>query len=104
MLLNELKKLCAELNLEAMTLRQKAFNRVYEILNTFESKELEKVFSDNDDISWKKLFESAHSGVLINALKISSGKAEITENDSKITTYSKVMLKISDSPLNGKLN
>jgi hypothetical protein len=99
-MLNEIDNLQIELGSDKLTTRSKAFNKLNDILNgRFE--ELQKVFANNEDLSWESLFTAAHRGVISHSTKLYSSQTELNENDTRITTYSKVMLKICDSPQNG---
>lgn len=102
-LLNEIEILASDLKSEKVAPRQKAFNRLHEILNRHCNSELEKLFDDSQ-ISWTILFSAAHTGVLINSLKLNSTGKEVNENDTRVTSHSKLLLKICDSPSEGEIN
>lgn len=100
-MLTELDNLRHELKAEKVQVRQKAFTKLYDILNGRLS-ELQRNLDKSEDISWETLFKAAHQGVLLHSQKLFNTGTELQENDSKITNYSKVLLRICDSCANGK--
>lgn len=102
-MLSELDNLRHELRTEKVQIRQKAFTKLYEILNS-RLPELQRALENNDDITWESLFRAAHKGVIAHSLKLSNANTELQENDTKITSFSRVLLGLCDSCVNGEIH
>lgn len=100
-MLNELDNLSLELKSDKAQVRQKAFNKCYELLQS-RLTEIQKFLHDNKDFSWEDLFLSAHKGIGIQSKSMLKSKTEVNEADPKIKSVSKVILKICDSPPDGE--
>lgn len=99
--------LVVDLKSDKLTARNKAFKELNDIL-TIRSRELQNLVKDQredneisreDRISWKTLFKAVHTGIKIHASKL---KSDLHENDPKITSYKRVILRICDSPSDGE--
>lgn len=101
-LLTEISNLSIDLSSVKISVRQKAFNRLNDILNSGRNAELEKLFDKSEDISWTSLFDAAHQGVITHASKLYNDGTELNVNDQKITIYSRLLHKICDSPSDGE--
>lgn len=100
-MLQQIENICFELRCDKIKTRQKAFVTLYDILNSRAS-DLQEALRNNEDLSWKSLFSSAHKGITVHCQKLNSGNTELNENDSRISHYSKVLLKICDAATHGK--
>lgn len=98
---SEIDNLVIELKTDKVAIRRKAFNSLYEILNS-RLPSLQKFLNEDEDYSWGKLFKVAHQGITIHSQKLHSANKELNENDTSITNYSRAILKLCDSPANGK--
>ncbi|CRK98221.1 CLUMA_CG011584, isoform A [Clunio marinus] len=96
---SEIDNLLGELRVDKISIRQKAFNKLFDIL-TSRFDDLQKIFERSNDLGWKELFEAAHSGIKIHSPKISKAETNLHPNDPKITVYSRVLLKLCDNPAN----
>lgn len=101
-LLTEVSNLSFDLSSVKISVRQKAFNRLNEILNSCRNAELEKLFEKSEDISWTSLFNAAHEGVMTHASKLYNDGTELNVNDPKITIYSRLLQNICESPSDGE--
>ena len=86
-----IKFLLTELRSDKVAGRQKAFNKLDNILNNRKD-ELESLFKDSN-LNWNDLLQSAHEGLLHQAKKLSGTEIQ-NENDPKITLYAIVVQKI----------
>ena len=103
-MLNEInEKLILDVKSDKVQVRQKAFNRLYEILNNSVS-DLNNLINDDEDFSRKRLFKSVFTGISLHSQKLLNANVEAHENDVKINSYARVILKVCESPADGKNN
>lgn len=96
-MLSELDNLSRELQTEKVLIRQKAFSRLYDILNG-RSEEFKRVLEQSNELTWEDLFVAIFNGIRVHSQKLLVSGTELQENDTRITNYSKVILKLCDSP------
>lgn len=101
-LLTEVSNLSIDLSSVKISVRQKAFNRLNDILSSGRNAELEKLFEKSEDITWTSLFNAAHEGVITHASKLYNDGTELNVNDQKVTIYSRLMHRICESPSEGE--
>ena len=99
----EIENLMQEVRTDKVQIRLKAFNKLYDILNSRLS-EVQKMFKRSEDISWEDLFKAVHCGITNHSRKLNMTSTELNQNDSKITNYSRLILKICESPPNGEFS
>lgn len=92
-----------EMRSDKVALRLKAFNKFYDLLQSRHS-EIQQLAKRDEDFSWEEIFRSAHQGTVSHARKLFNSSIELVETDPKISSYSKTLLKICDSPQNGEKN
>lgn len=93
--------ICAEIKTDKVAMRLKAFNKIDTMLNS-RVHEMNKVISENEDLSWENIFLSAHNGLLNHSSKLWSTATDLNENDTKISSFIRVVQKICDAPNCGK--
>lgn len=97
----DITSICIEMRTDKVTLRMKAFNKMDTMLNS-RLQEMNKAISESEDLSWENIFVSAHTGLLNHSSKLSSSATELNENDTKISSFIRVVQKICDAPSCGK--
>lgn len=97
----DISTICDEMKEDKVSLRLKAFNKMYTMLSS-RLNEMNKAISDNPDLSWKNIFLSAHIGLLNHSSKLWSTAIDLNENDTKISSYIRVVQIICDAPSCGK--
>jgi type II secretory pathway predicted ATPase ExeA len=98
---NHLLDLLSELKSDKVTIRQKAVDKLTEIL-TNKLTQLQTLLDDNENVTWNDIFRSVALSIEANAYKIASG-AEAHRNDKKIASFENLLLKVCESPAYGKL-
>jgi hypothetical protein len=103
-MLSEIDNLTSELRTEKISIRNKAFSKLNDILSS-QYDDLKRALSDDSsgDISWEYLFIAVHQGILQQATKLAHDNVEPNENDTKISNYSRVMCNLSDCMKDGKM-
>lgn len=94
---SEIDNLIHELDTEKVAIKQKAFVKLYEILQC-RLTDIQKVLDKGAGLDWESLFMSVHYGIRGHAQKMLNANTELQENDTKITNFSKVLIKLCDSP------
>lgn len=98
----EVDNLLTELRAEKPPVRQKAFSKLLDMLFNRLPDMQRMIDDDNSTLTWEDIFRATHHGVLQHAQKLHEKDTELQENDTKITNYSNVLVKLSSSPANGK--
>ncbi|CAO1305967.1 unnamed protein product [Diamesa serratosioi] len=88
---------CEEMKDNKVSLRLKAFNKMYTMLSS-RLNEMNQAISGNPNLSWETIFLSAHIGLVNHSSKLWSTSTELNENDTKISSYIRVVQKICDAP------
>lgn len=97
----EIDSIVLDLKTNKILNRRKAFNALYDILN-HRLTTLQTFLNDDDDYDWEKLFNATHAGIIIQSQKLYSDNKELSENDLSITHFSRMILKLCGSPVNGE--
>lgn len=98
---SEIDNLLRELDTEKVAIKQKAFNKLYDILQCRLS-DVQRVLDKGDELDWESLFRAVNLGIRGHARRLMGANTEFIENDTKITNYSRVLITLCDSP--GKRN
>ena len=98
----DITTICAEMRTDKVAMRLKAFNKMDTLLNS-RLHEMNKAISGNEDLSWENIFVAAHTGLLNHSSKLWSTAVELNENDTKISSFIRVVQKICDAPSSGKI-
>lgn len=102
-MLSDIDNLTSELRTDKVSIRNKAFTKLKDIINNRNDELKRAINSDNSgNVSWEYLFIAVHQGILHQATKLAHDNAEPNENDSKISNYSEVMRSLSDCIVDGK--
>lgn len=96
----EINSLLLEIKTDKVTIRQKAVEKLYEILVNKIS-EVEKFIRTQDSSSWDDIFKAVNQSIISNAHKLAQVGSDIPRTDKKIILYENLLLKVSDSPANG---
>lgn len=96
---NEIYNLLIEVKVDKVTARQKAVEKLYDILSNRLS-DVQRLV-DDEKLAWDDVFKAAHQSTKTNAQKLVQSGVEVPQSDKKISSFERLILRVCESPSNG---